>query len=138
MPFSKAEAVFRLSRGEGMRVLSADMTAMRERLNSWLSHLIKWRATRKKKQADAVEKEQKKQKVAAAVAGAHAAAASSSSSLPQAPLPSNAAQQDDLKYGCSKCKWAPTGCLACCAAKAARYGQGKLEKSQAKLDESQA
>lgn len=122
-----AETVYRLHRGEGWRLLSSDLHQMRESWNAWLDQLRRYSQKRKVQEEAPEEKEKKQQKLAVAVA---AAGASSSTSLPQAPLPANTVQQDDLNHGCSKCRYSLGGCLACCPAKAVKYGQSKLAESQ--------
>ena len=100
-------------------------------INVWLNffkiHFQNTKKEKRKEQEEAPEeKEKKQQKLAVAIA---AAGASSSTSLPQAPLPANTVQQDDLNHGCSKCRYSSGGCLACCPAKAVKYGQSKLAES---------
>ncbi len=127
-----AEMVYRLHRGEGYRVLSTDLPLMRERWNNWLLSLIRHLGKRQKQEESADQKAAKKQKVTEAVAAA-VASASSSKSLPEAPLPANAVQQDDLNHGCSKCRWSLRGCLACCPTKAAKYFSGKRQVQPSEL-----
>ena len=123
-----AEVLYRLYRGEGWRAPSPDIQQHREQLNKWLFSLDRLIQKRQHQEQLAEVKEENKQKLAAALAAA--AGASGSTSLPQAPLPDNSVQQDCLKYGCSKCRHCPRGCLACNPAKAAKYGEAKVAESQ--------
>ena len=125
--------MYRLHRGEGYKLGPSDLRAMRERLNPWLRCLIGFSNKRKAlEQAGEKTKQQKTDPALQpeAVAAAAAAAAASSGTQPEMPLPSNTVQQDELKWGCSKCRFAPSGCCMCNPVKAAKYVD-KLESKTA-------
>ena len=97
-----------------MRLLPAAWPDRRANLNAFLGSLRRFKAARD-------------------IKSALAAPAPPPLPLPDLPPAELAAGpgkllQVETRYGCSKCRHAPTGCASCCPSKAARWADKHLKK----------
>ena len=118
------EQQYRLHRGEGFRLLKADWATHRVRLNSFIGTL--------RKHKEQTDKAQAKTKPSTTTTGSGKAANAvqpAKPPLPPPPVASGSNQDDKTVYGCSKCRYSQSGCLACNPKKAMKWSQTAKTRS---------
>ena len=125
---NRAEELFREHRGEGRVILEREIGETRHLINKWINVLLLHKKAKEVKEA--AQKDHGSEKPGSCLPP------------PPLPLPDSLTPKAALpsgKWGCSKCKWSPAGCLKCNPDKMLKHANKMLAaKASEKAEEAKA